>query len=65
VQWQTLQTDTLQDSTDFVSTLEAEQTVKLKPQIDGRIDRILVKPGAQAPGSNSDRQGCGKHCDQG
>jgi multidrug efflux pump subunit AcrA (membrane-fusion protein) len=50
VQWQTLQTDTLQDSTDFVSTLEAEQTVKLKPQIDGRIDRILVKPGAQLQG---------------
>ena len=45
VQWQTLQAGTLQDSTDFVSTLEAEQTVQLKPQIDGRIDRILVKPG--------------------
>lgn len=45
VQWQTLQASTLQDSTDFVSTLEAEQTVQLKPQIDGRIDRILVKPG--------------------
>nr|WP_277874464.1 MULTISPECIES: efflux RND transporter periplasmic adaptor subunit [unclassified Leptolyngbya] len=42
---QTLQSSTLQDSTDFVGTLEAEQTVQLKPQIDGRIDRILVKPG--------------------
>ncbi|MBD1914082.1 MULTISPECIES: efflux RND transporter periplasmic adaptor subunit [unclassified Leptolyngbya] len=45
VQLQTLQSSTLQDSTDFVGTLEAEQTVQLKPQIDGRIDRILVKPG--------------------
>lgn len=45
VQLQTLQSGTLQDSTDFVGTLEAEQTVQLKPQIDGRIDRILVKPG--------------------
>ena len=45
VKLQTLQSNTLQDSTDFVGTLEAEQTVELKPQIDGRIDRILVKPG--------------------
>jgi RND family efflux transporter MFP subunit len=45
VQLQILQSSTLQDSNDFVGTLEAEQTVELKPQIDGRIDRILVKPG--------------------
>jgi RND family efflux transporter MFP subunit len=45
VQWQTLRASSLRDSTDFVSTLEAEQTVQLKPQIDGRIDRVLVKPG--------------------
>ena len=45
VQLETLKSGILQDSNDFVGTLEAEQTVQLKPQIDGRIDRILVKPG--------------------
>lgn len=45
VQLQTLQTSTLQDSTEFVGTLEAQQTVELKPQIDGQIQQILVKPG--------------------
>ncbi|MGA7934287.1 MAG: efflux RND transporter periplasmic adaptor subunit [Kovacikia sp.] len=45
VQVQTLQNDTLQESTEYVGTLEAEQRVDLKPQIDGRIDQILVKPG--------------------
>ncbi|MBD3885628.1 efflux RND transporter periplasmic adaptor subunit [Phormidium tenue FACHB-886] len=45
VQVKVLRSSTLQDSTDFVGTLEAEQTVELKPQIDGRIDRVLVKPG--------------------
>jgi len=45
VQWQTLKTSTLQDSSEYVGTLEAEQTVALKPQIDGRIQQILVKPG--------------------
>lgn len=47
VKLQALQTNTLQDSTEFVGTLEAERTVELKPQTDGRIDQILVKPGAQ------------------
>ncbi len=45
VKLETLQTNTLQDSTEFVGTLEAEQTVNLKPQADGRIEQILVKPG--------------------
>lgn len=47
VQLQTLQTNTLQDSTEFVGTLEAERTVDLKPQTDGRIEQILVNPGAR------------------
>lgn len=47
VQLQTLQTKTLQDSTDFIGTLEAGQTVDLKPQTDGRIGQILVRPGDQ------------------
>ena len=46
VQLQTLQNNTLQDSTEYVGTLEAEQTVDLKPQVEGRIEQILVQPGA-------------------
>lgn len=46
VQLETLKTNTLQDSTDYVGTLEAEQTVDLKPQAEGRIEQILVRPGA-------------------
>ncbi len=46
VQLQTLQTNTLQDSTEYVGTLEAEQTVDLKPQVEGRVEQILVPPGA-------------------
>lgn len=47
VQLQNLQASTLQDSTEFIGTLEAEQSVELKPQIEGRIDQILVQPGAR------------------
>ena len=46
VQLQSLQTGTLQDSTDYIGTLEAEKTVNLKPEIQGRIQQILVPPGA-------------------
>ena len=45
VQWLTLKTSTLQDSSEYVGTLEAEQRIALKPQIDGRIQQILVKTG--------------------
>ncbi len=47
VQLQSLQTGTLQDSSEYVGTLEAEKTVNLKPEIQGRIQQILVPPGAQ------------------
>ncbi len=47
VYWQTLQTTTLQDSSDYVCTLQAEQTIALKPQINGRIQQILVKSGGR------------------
>lgn len=53
VQLQTLQTNTLQDSTDYVGTLEAEHTVDLKPQVEGRIQKILVQPGAQVKNGQS------------
>lgn len=47
VELRTLQKNTLENSTEFVGTLQAEQTVELKPQTDGRIEQILVEPGDQ------------------
>lgn len=47
VQVQTLQTNTLEDSTEYVGTLQAAQTIQLVPQIQGRIRQVLVNPGAQ------------------
>jgi RND family efflux transporter MFP subunit len=41
----TLSTKTVQDSTVFVGTLESPRFVTIKPQVEGRIDRILVKEG--------------------
>lgn len=45
VQLQALQPGTFEDSTEFVGSLEAEQRVALKPEIDGRITQIFVSPG--------------------
>ena len=47
VQVQTLQNGTLQDSIEYVGTLQAEQTIDLKPQAAGQIAEVLVKPGDQ------------------
>ena len=47
VQLQTLQNGTLQDSVEYVGTLQAEKTVQLVPQIQGRIGQILVSSGAR------------------
>jgi RND family efflux transporter MFP subunit len=45
VQLQALQPGSFEDSTEFVGSLEAEQRVALKPEIDGRITQIFVTPG--------------------
>jgi RND family efflux transporter MFP subunit len=45
VKLETLETGTLEDSSDVVGTLEARRSVTLKPEIDGRISEILVKEG--------------------
>ncbi|MEH2411149.1 efflux RND transporter periplasmic adaptor subunit [Nostoc sp.] len=45
VKVQEVATQTLQESSEFVGTLEADERVTLKPQIEGRIDRILVVNG--------------------
>ena len=47
VQVQTLQNGTLQDSVEYVGTLQAEKTVQLVPQIQGRIGQVLVSSGAR------------------
>ena len=45
VKLQTLETDTLIDSSRYVGTLEARGRVNLAPRIDGRILEIFVKQG--------------------
>ncbi|MGF1458937.1 MAG: efflux RND transporter periplasmic adaptor subunit [Leptolyngbyaceae cyanobacterium] len=50
VQVETLQTDTIQESTEFVGNLEAAQIVEVRPEIQGRIEQIFVEPG-QAVGA--------------
>jgi RND family efflux transporter MFP subunit len=46
VKLQTLESNTLIDSSEFVGTLVAQQNVNLAPKIDGRIAKIFVNYGA-------------------
>lgn len=41
----TLTTETVESTTEVLGTLEASRTVELKPEIDGRINRIIVQDG--------------------
>jgi RND family efflux transporter MFP subunit len=41
----TVETTLLQDSSEFVSSLEAKRSVQIKPQIDGLVTEIFVKSG--------------------
>ena len=43
----TVQETDIQDWTEYVATLKSRRSVALRPQVDGRIERILVQPGAQ------------------
>jgi RND family efflux transporter MFP subunit len=45
VQVQTLQSNTIQDTTEYVGNLQAAQTIQLVPEIQGRIAQVLVNPG--------------------
>lgn len=45
VKVQTVDTTTVEESSDFVGALEAQQKVTLQPQIQGRIEAILVSSG--------------------
>jgi len=45
VETQTTKTDRVQDSSEFVGALEAQERVQLRPEIDARIVAILASPG--------------------
>ncbi|MEH1840382.1 MAG: efflux RND transporter periplasmic adaptor subunit [Nostoc sp.] len=41
----TVQTETVQDSSEFIGSLEAPRSVLIKPQIEGRITQIFINEG--------------------
>lgn len=43
----TLQTSTIKESSEFVGDLEATQIVQVRPEIQGRIEQLLVTPGQE------------------
>lgn len=45
VKLMTLKTGTIEDTSEVVGTIEARDTVVIKPEIEGRISQILVKEG--------------------
>ncbi len=45
VQIETLQSETIKQSSEFVGNLEAAQVVEVRPEIQGRIEQIFVTPG--------------------
>ena len=45
VKLKTIKTATIETSTDFLGSLEAEQTVELNSELEGRIIEILIKEG--------------------
>ena len=53
VRLETLQSDTVKDSSKFVGNLEAVQIVEVRPEIQGRIEQILVEPGQEVGAGQS------------
>ncbi len=47
VEVKTLSSQTVQNSTEFVGTLQSDQAINLVPQINGQITQILVNSGSQ------------------
>jgi multidrug efflux pump subunit AcrA (membrane-fusion protein) len=45
VQLQAVKTSAVQESSEFVGALEAQNRVELRPEVEGRIVQILVSPG--------------------
>lgn len=48
-----LQSNTIQDSSEFVGNLEAVKIVQIRPEIQGRIEKILVKAGDRVEAGQS------------
>jgi RND family efflux transporter MFP subunit len=53
VRVETLQTGDVKDSTEFVGNLEATQIAEVRPEIQGRVERILVSPGQEVGAGQS------------
>ncbi|PPS41255.1 efflux RND transporter periplasmic adaptor subunit [Chroococcidiopsis sp. TS-821] len=45
VRLETLETTTVENTTDFLGSLESQRAVVLRPEVTGRVSRILVSPG--------------------
>ena len=50
VQIATVGTAPLRDATEYVAILRPRQSVRVLPQIDGYVTKILVAPGARSQG---------------
>ncbi len=53
VRLETLTAQTISDRSEFVGNLEAVKIVEVRPEIEGRIKKILVKPGQKVTAGQS------------
>lgn len=45
----TVETDTINQSSEYIANLESRRSVNLQPQVEGRVTRILVREGENVP----------------
>lgn len=53
VKIETLETTTVENATDFIGSLESQRAVTLRPEVTGRISRILVNSGDRVSAGTS------------
>lgn len=53
VRIETLKAQTISDRSEFVGNLEAVKIVEVRPEIEGRIEKILVRPGQKVTAGQS------------
>ncbi|WP_017319097.1 efflux RND transporter periplasmic adaptor subunit [Mastigocladopsis repens] len=53
VKLSTVETDTVDDSSEYIATLESRKSVTLQPRVEGQISRILVQPGKEVTAGTS------------
>jgi RND family efflux transporter MFP subunit len=53
VRLETLETTTVENATDFIGSLESQRAVTLRPEVIGRVSRILVNPGDRVSAGTS------------